>query len=232
MLHPVGSQSPSVYWRRRLLLFAALAVVILLAVLTARTLGSGGGSRPAAAPGRSTGPSTSAVAGSPSGSATAATSGGSSAAPATSTSSAGESSAAPASGSQAAIPGPCTPAQLKVQAVVGKASYAVGDQPEVILQVTNVGPAACVQDVADSQIELRVYNGASRVWGSHDCQVQPGVDKRTLEVGVPAGFSVIWSGLSSQPSCAGTRQRVGAGTYTLYASLAGHEGTVAQFSIV
>ena len=44
-------------------------------------------------------------------------------------------------------------------------------------------------------------------------------------------MSITWSGLTSQPKCAGTRQRVGAGTYTLYASLAGHEGTAAQFII-
>ena len=130
-----------------------------------------------------------------------------------------------------AAPLPCTPAQLQVQAVVGQQQYAIGDQPVLTLQVTNEGALPCTQDVADSQIELRVYNGASRVWGSHDCQIQPGVDVRTLLTGHPAGFSIVWSGLTSQPQCAGTRQRVGAGTYTLYAALSGHDGTAAQFTI-
>ena len=115
--------------------------------------------------------------------------------------------------------------------MVGHPQYAIGAQPVLTLQVTNQGPLPCTQDVADSQIELRVYNGASRVWGSHDCQIQPGVDVRTLMTGHPAGFSIVWSGLSSQPQCAGTRQRVGAGTYTLYASLSGHDGTAAPFTI-
>jgi hypothetical protein len=88
-----------------------------------------------------------------------------------------------------------------------------------------------VQDLADSQVELRVYNGASRVWGSHDCQIEPGVMDRTLAVGQPVRVSEVWSGLSSQPHCAGVRQRVGAGTYTLYPLLAGHEGTASQFAI-
>jgi hypothetical protein len=118
-----------------------------------------------------------------------------------------------------------------VKAVVGKPRYAVGDQPVLTLQVTNTGSAPCVQNVADSQIVLRVYNGASRVWGSHDCQIEPGVDERTLEPDKPAGFSVVWSGLTSQPKCAGTRQRVGAGTYTLYAALSGHDGRATQFVI-
>ncbi|MGH3264576.1 MAG: hypothetical protein ACRDNS_21565, partial [Trebonia sp.] len=125
----------------------------------------------------------------------------------------------------------CKPNQLDVQAVVGKPRYSVGDHPQLILQVTNRGPAPCVQNVADSQIVLRVYNGAARVWGSHDCLIEPGVDNRTLAVGHPAGFAITWSGLTSQPHCAGTRQRVGAGTYTLYASLSGHDGKAAQFTI-
>jgi hypothetical protein len=100
-----------------------------------------------------------------------------------------------------------------------------------MLRVTNKGPKPCVQDLADSQVLLRVYNGESRVWGSHDCQITPGVSDATLAVAQPVQVSVIWSGLSSKPKCAGTRQRVGAGTYTLYASLSGHVGTAAQFSI-
>jgi hypothetical protein len=80
-------------------------------------------------------------------------------------------------------------------------------------------------------VELRVYNGESRVWGSHDCEIQPGTAQRTLEPGQVVRVSIVWSGLSSQPQCAGTRQRVGAGTYTLYALLSGRTGTAAQFVI-
>ena len=90
--------------------------------------------------------------------------------------------------------------------------------------VTNRGPAPCVQDLSDSQIELRVYNGSARVWGSHDCLVQPGTSPSTLPVGQPIRRAVEWSGLSSQPGCAGVRTRVAAGTYTLYAYLAGQAG--------
>jgi hypothetical protein len=133
--------------------------------------------------------------------------------------------------SRSAGPAACRRAALKVKAVAGRATYRVGEQPMVLLQVTNVGAAPCVQDLADSQVELRVYNGESRVWGSHDCTMQPGTAERILAVGQPVRVSVRWSGLSSQPKCAGTRQRVGAGTYTLYALLSGREGTAAQFAI-
>lgn len=143
---------------------------------------------------------------------------------------AGSSAASGASASQPALVA-CPAAQLTVTAASQAPNYQVGDQPVLILQVTNNGPGNCTQDLADSQVELRVYNGAARVWGSHDCVVQPGTAVRTLVAGTTIGVQITWSGLSSQPGCAGTRQRVGAGTYTLYPFLAGAQGTVAQFTL-
>jgi hypothetical protein len=126
---------------------------------------------------------------------------------------------------------PCAIGSLKIAAVTSALTYNVGDQPVVMLQVTNTGPNDCTQDLADRQVELRIYNGESRVWGSHDCEVQPGSNPRVLTMGQAVRISITWSGLSSQPNCTGTRQRVGAGTYTLYARLSGHEGAAAQFAI-
>jgi len=96
--------------------------------------------------------------------------------------------------------------------------------------VTNKGPAPCVTDLADKKIELRVYSGSARVWGSQDCLVQPGVNLVTLPVGQPIKRTIEWSGLSSQPACAGIRQQVPAGSYTVYALLAGQQGAPANFT--
>jgi hypothetical protein len=213
MLHPIGTRPPAVYWRRRLALFIALLVLV---VLTAWVLRPGGDKKQAAADTspHSTPHSTSHAAPT-------------SAHP----TSKHASTSAKASSTRSPVAAPCQAGALKVAAVVDKPSYRVGEQPMVLLQVTNTGSAPCVQNLADSQVELRVYNGESRVWGSHDCTVQPGVSDRTLAVGQPVRVSVVWSGLSSQPKCAGTRQRVGAGTYTLYALLSGKEGTATQFSV-
>lgn len=220
MLHPVGSQPPSVYWRRRLLVAASVIVLLVLLALTLRAVFSGGGGTPSGQGSH------------PGGKTTALTTPDSTTDTPTKTAT---TSVATTTGktSSTATPPPakCMASQLQVQAVVAKAQYKVGDDPVLTLQVTNSGTAPCVQDVADSQIVLRVYNGASRVWGSHDCQVEPGVTERTLPVGKPIGFSLTWSGLTAQPGCAGTRQRVGAGTYTVYATLAGVVGKAAQFTI-
>jgi hypothetical protein len=118
-----------------------------------------------------------------------------------------------------------------VSAVAAKSSYHVGDQPVLELQVVNTGTKPCVQDLADSQVVLRVYNGESRVWGSHDCKIEPGSDKRTLAPQTSVRVAITWSGLTSSPGCKGTRQRVGAGTYTLYAALSGKTGRATQFTI-
>ncbi len=124
----------------------------------------------------------------------------------------------------------CRPNALQVSAASSAPSYQVGQQPTLYLQVVDPGPAPCAQDLADGQVELRVFNGESRVWGSHDCQIVPGTDVRTLPPGTPVRVGVQWSGLSSQPGCAGARQRVGAGTYTVYALLGGVQGAPATIS--
>jgi hypothetical protein len=206
MLHPVGDLAPSVYWRRRLLLAAALVLIVLSVYAIFNTGGSTTG--------------TAARSGSPT--ATVPVSSG-----ALGTTSAAPSTSVPAT---SAAPANCTTAQLSISAATDAKSYVVGDKPVVALVVTNTGPQACVTDLADKQIELRVYSGSARIWGSHDCQVQPGSAKQTLPVGRPTRRQIEWSGLSSQPGCAGVRQRVPAGSYTVFAFLSNQRGRTASFS--
>lgn len=232
MLHPVGHLPPSVYWRRRLSL---LASVVVLVALTAYVLRPGsGGSKPTAAttPASSTSSAAvdafSTVLPSPTPDASAS---GSHSRHASGSASAGATTTRSTHSAADTTPSRCDVAKLGIAAVVQDSSYQVGDQPVVMAQVTNPGPTPCVQDLSDRQIELRIYNGESRVWGSHDCQVVPGTAERTLRAKQTVRVSITWSGLSSQPGCAGTRQRVGAGTYTLYALVGGREGAAAQFSM-
>jgi hypothetical protein len=140
------------------------------------------------------------------------------------------SSTATQTSSAPVVPQICAAGQLTITAATDKTSYSVGERPKVALVVTNKGPAPCVADLADRQIELRVLSGSARVWGSHDCAVEPGSSNETLPVGQQIRREVEWSGLSSQPGCVGVRQRVPAGNYTLTALLAGQQGKPANFS--
>ena len=125
---------------------------------------------------------------------------------------------------------PCVVSQLKLAAATDKPTYKIGEQPVVALQVTNTGAAPCSEALGDAQIEFKIYNGAARVWGSHDCKIDPTPDVETLPVNSTVAKTVTWSGYSSEPTC-GVRQRVGAGTYTLSAYLSGTASTPAQFAI-
>ena len=218
------------------MLAGAVAAVILL-ILTVFALSSNGTTDTASSAGGSSShpaaPSPTSPTGASSSSTPTASPSGSAAAPAGGSSSGTPTPnpASPASSGSASAVVACIGAQLTISAGSQAPTYKVGDQPVLTLQVTNNGPGNCSQDLADSQVELRVYNGAARVWGSHDCLIQPGTDVKTLVAGTTVGVQITWSGLSSQPACAGTRQRVGAGTYTLYPYLAGAQGTAAQFSI-
>jgi hypothetical protein len=49
MFRPVGSQPPSVYWRRRLFVFGSVVLLLVLIVLTVKTATSGGSSTAAGA---------------------------------------------------------------------------------------------------------------------------------------------------------------------------------------
>ena len=227
MLRPVGSQPPSVYWRRRLVLAGSTVLVIVLLVVTVRALTSGDGGSPTAAGTSSSSPPPASTTTAPATRSAPASRAASSSSPKPSSSSA----SASASKASTVAPAACRASALNVRAVVAQPSYKVGATPVLELQVTNVGAAPCVQDLADKQVVLKVYNGESRVWGSHDCATQPGTALRTLAVNTSVRVTITWSGLTSQEGNCSARQRVGAGTYTLYATLSGKTGTAAQFTI-
>jgi hypothetical protein len=204
MFHPVGSLPPRVYWRRRAFVIAVCVAALVLAVLTLHAASSKGG------------PSSNAAGATPSSPSRASTS---SSPPATTPGDPSAVVSSPAASSQSSASSAvlaCVPAQLTVVATTEAPAYKVGDQPVVVMQVTNTGTAPCSTALGDPQIEFRVYNGS---------------DVETLPVNTTIAKTVTWSGFSSEASCAGTRQKVGAGTYSLYAYLNGVQGTPSQFTI-
>jgi hypothetical protein len=228
MFRPVGSQPPSVYWRRRLVFAASVIVLIVLIALTIKVLTSSDPGKSGAAAPASTATSRSAasVPATSSASTPASTSGSRS----PSTSSTAKSTASTGASSSAA-PKACTPAALKLATATDKTSYTMADKPTLSLLVTNKSAAPCVQNLGDTQIVMRVYNGESRVWGSHDCKIDQTPNERTLAAGSTVRLNITWTEFASMPNQCQNRQRVGAGTYTLYASLSGAEATASQFSI-
>jgi hypothetical protein len=229
VLQPVGPLPPQVYWRRRLVVAGVVVVVLLLALAVCsggpapRGPGAGAALSGSATP-TSTGAGTitpsPGTAGGPAqgqGPATSQTSG-----------SGTPSGTAPAGGvpvsnppAATAPPQPCPDSALTVVASTAKPAYRVGETPVLKLAVRNTGTVACVRDVGPRQQEMLLYAGSTRIWSSNDCYPDGGTDIRTLSPGESISSTVVWSGLSSQPGCAGTRTRVKAGSYDLFALVGG-----------
>lgn len=218
MLQPVGPLPASIYWRRR----AIVAVAALLVLIVGwQLLPGGGGEDPrrtagaAASPTPTEQPSTSLAATPPSGDPGRPADGGAA------TTAAPVSTPAPTTPrpTTAPPPGPCKDGALALRVVPAQPAYRVGQQPVLGLEVRNTSRTPCVRDLGAAQQEIVLYQGSIRLWSSNDCYPEGATDTRVLKPGVAQSFSVTWSGLGSQPKCAGTRARVGAGTYQLVGRL-------------
>jgi hypothetical protein len=118
-----------------------------------------------------------------------------------------------------APPRPCADAALALRVAPQRPDYRVGQTPVLDLEVRNTGTVACTRDLGAAQQEIVLYAGTRRLWSSNDCYPEGERDPQVLAPGAAQSFSVTWSGLSSQPRCAGERTRVGAGTYQLVGRL-------------
>ncbi len=230
VLQPVGPLPSQVYWRRRLVVAGGLAVLALVGVAMCSSGGPvsgtpGGG---AALTGSGTPTASTTTTGEititpPPGSA-----GGPAQGPQPSHTASGggpgsTGTAPPTTNAPitTAAPEPCPDAALTVVAGSAKPAYRVGETPVLKLTVRNTGSVSCVRDVGPRQQEMLLYAGSTRIWSSNDCYPDGGTDVRTLSPGESIGSTVVWSGLSSQPGCAGTRTRVKAGSYDLVARVGG-----------
>jgi hypothetical protein len=220
VLDPVGPLPASVYWRRRALALGAVILVLLLgwAVLpgggddqprdTAGALGSPSATVPAAAP-------TTLSATPPAGDPGRPADGNGGGDPATPT------APVPTAPSPTPAPPPkaCADSALRLTVAPRRPAYSVGQSPVLDLRVQNVSAVPCVRDLGAGQQEITLYQGTRRLWSSNDCFPDDSRDAEVLRPGAQETFSVTWSGLGSRPKCAGTRTRIGAGSYALVARL-------------
>lgn len=210
---PVGPEPEAVYWRRRIILIAAvLGVVALLAWLWP----SGGQSEPAALPSTSASPSKSASSASASASPSASASG------EASPSEAGETS--PAGDAQQ-----CRGSDLDVTVSVETPAPTAGSEVVFVMSVANTGDSPCTQDVGAAATTFTVTSGGFRVWSSDDCN--PGGSEQ-LEV-IPPGqaFAVqaVWPTIITTPGCPTTDNPARPGSYDVTATDAGITSAATRF---
>lgn len=73
----------------------------------------------------------------------------------------------------------CVPANVKVQAVTDKSTYAATVLPQISMTVTNTGTANCTINLGSTQQELIITSGSETIWDSKDCQTDA-VDKQVV----------------------------------------------------
>jgi hypothetical protein len=213
VLHPVGPLSAAVYWRRRVMVLTLLVAV----------LGGGGWLGYAAATGSNWRSFTEAAATTtpppigtpeleqvvpslasvriPTGAAT--------------TADAEASTPAARSTTPSAGPVPCTDDVIRVDVRL-PGRVAPGAKPIFELRVANPTHTPCVRVVDKGLQELVILDRAGkRLWGSNDCFPEANHDTRTLAPGEIVSFPVIWSGLTSEPGCAGARVPLLPGAYVV-----------------
>ncbi len=143
--NPVGPQSRGVYWRRRLVVLLGVVAVIVLVVFLVSRPGSGEASSGIPNP---------------------------SASPTQDTESAAEPEPEPSvpPEDQPVEGADCDPANVVVEAITDKASYAPGEQPQLSFSITNTSVVSCTYNVGTTQQLFTVTSGADQYWSSEDCE--------------------------------------------------------------
>ncbi|KRE81290.1 hypothetical protein [Arthrobacter sp. Soil764] len=195
----VRKPSPAVYRRRRLVVGAALLLVLALVVSGFALAGAfKGGSQQASStqpsPGGTAAPSASA---SPSAAATPS-------GPASATTSATPSATASATPS-------CNQNQVTVSASTDKPAYGPGENPMLTLKVTNGGSVPCEVNIGTSQMEFLVTSGSDRIFSSKDCQASSEDLVKVIAPGASETANFPWNRNRSAEGCKAVSAAPGGG---------------------
>jgi len=220
MIHPVGRLPSQVYWRRRLL----LAGIVLALAVSAGWFFTGGASGDS---GDSAGSAAAATTASEELIDDQALTGLEQVVPSLvpiDPAQAGDPAASgvPTEGTTPAEPAPAEPGPCPDEAIglsVGSefVQYAAGSKPRLGLNVSNISTVACIRDL---DVALQTWGlfaaDGTRLWGSNDCYPNLSLPRpQLMQPGEVVGFTIIWSGKTSEPTCSVPRQILGPGTYIL-----------------
>ena len=126
----------------------------------------------------------------------------------------------------------CADADVSVTAAPSAPAFAVGDQPRLLLTVTNIGTQVCQRDVSGSLQTFTVFGAdGSRIFSTADCFPGTGTEVRELTPGQQLQYTIKWSGTTSAPGCTGERVAIPAGDYTVIGQLGGLSSSPAPFTV-
>jgi hypothetical protein len=185
LLHPVGPESPRVYWVRRLIALLAVGLAITLALLLAHGIaGTLKPVTPSAEPG---------VSGTD--------------APSTGS---GEPVAPPSETPTPSGPVPCDSLKLTV---AGFERISVTGKQTFNLAATNESESPCVADISAETYALTVVSGNDRIWSTADCPEWVPAEQVALAPGESHEFAVEWTLRRSSSGCELSKDQLKPGTY-------------------
>ncbi len=122
----------------------------------------------------------------------------------------------PTSSSSASTPkaaDACAPANIKLEAITDKTTYAAGENPQISMRITNTGTATCTMNLGSTQQELKITSGSETYWDSKDCQTGAVDSTQVLKPAAPLTTPAIaWDRTrSSTTTCSASRSPVTAG---------------------
>jgi len=223
MLHPIGGLPPQIYWRRRLTLVGVVIALSLAAgwFFVGGASGDPDGAADAAAQASTLeptgdGPLTGLEQVVPSLFPAEAVDPSETGAPAEGSTPVPTPTPAPAE------PGPCPDEAIGLAVGAEFPEYPAGNKPLLGLNITNISAVPCLRDL---DLALQTWGlfaaDGTRLWGSNDCYPDPSLPSVVLlQPGQVVAFTIIWSGQTSEPTCALPRQTLGPGTYILRGYLA------------
>jgi hypothetical protein len=100
-------------------------------------------------------------------------------------------------------PRACTDAELRITAKPATTTVTRGEDLVIYLLIKNVSDRACTRDIGPDLQELRIVEGADKIWSSDDCGVARGQNVRNFLPNFEVSFNVDWNGRMST-TCTGT----------------------------
>jgi len=173
VLHPVGPETPGIYWLRRI---GVLAAVVLVIVVVIWAIPKPTKAEPADPP-----PSTTSQTSS------------TSTTPSQTPTSAAPSTPAPITD--------CTAAATKVT-TTGPTRVSADKKSEFTVNLANVGDVTCNLTVNQDTFELRVISGSDKIWTTKNCDKWlPTIKTTKVKAGASITVKITWSGKRSAAGC-------------------------------
>lgn len=100
-------------------------------------------------------------------------------------------------------PRACTDAELRITAKPVSTSVSRGENLVIYLYIKNISDRACTRDIGPDLQELRIVEGAEKIWSSDDCGTARGQNVRNFVPNFEVSYNVDWNGKMST-SCTGS----------------------------